>query len=332
MRAVRIHETGGPEVLRVDQIDVPVPGPDEVLIRVGAAGVNFTDVTARQGVYISRDSAPVLPATLGTEVAGVVSATGPGVPQELVGRRVVAFVHGGYADYALARRDLTAELPPGVDLAESTALPVQGVTAWQLLRDCARIAPGESVLVHTAAGGVGSLAVQLARRFGAGTVIATAGSAEKRKLALDLGADFAFDYTSEQWPRDVLDATGGRGVDIILDAVGGPVGEAGPGCLAPFGRLVVYGVTGKQLAQFAGSQLMRGNQSVIGYWLTGRLPAGPDAAAGHPIAGILRELVELTASGGLRPVLREAFPLERAADAHRAISDRRTVGKVVLTL
>ena len=165
MKAVRIHETGGPEVLGVEEVDTPAPGPGQVLIRAGVAGVNFTDVMARQGAYIAAAAAPQLPAILGTEVAGVIAATGPGVPGDLAGRRVVAFVRGGYAEYAIAPTELVTELPPGIDLAEATAYLVQGVTAWQLLTDCGHIAPGESVLVHSAAGGVGLSALQLARKL-----------------------------------------------------------------------------------------------------------------------------------------------------------------------
>lgn len=330
MRAVRIHETGSPEVMRLDEVDTPTPGPGEVLIRVGVAGVNFTDVMARQGMYISQDSVPRLPVTLGTEVAGMVAAVGPGGPDSLLGRRVVAFVHGGYAQYAVTSPDLVTELPATVDLAEATSYLVQGVTAWQLLHECGRLEPGQSVLVHAAAGGVGTLAVQLAKVFGASTVVATAGSAEKRKLAMELGADVAVDYTVPEWPAAVLAATGGRGVDVVLDAVSGSIGEQSLSCLAEYGRLVVYGVSSTRLAPFAGSQLMQRNQSVTGYWLTGRLR--PRDGVESPAARIVAELLTLAGSGRLRGVVRHAFPLEQAADAHRAISARRTVGKVVLTV
>lgn len=326
MKAIRMHETGSPEVLKVDEIEVPAPDGGQVLIRVGVAGVNFTDVMARQGVYISKGAAPSLPAILGTEVAGVVAAVGEGVPDELVGQRVVAFVRGGYAEYAVAPATLVTALPASVDLAEATAFLVQGVSAWQLLKDCARIESGQSVLVHSAAGGVGSIAVQLAKAFGSSTVIATAGSADKRKLARELGADLEVDYTLPDWAEVVLESTGGRGVDIVLDAVGGDVGEQSLTCLAPFGRLVTYGVSSKRISPFAGSQLMHRNQSVIGYWLTGRIERDSE-----PIAAIVTDLLELAASGQVRGVVRHAFPLEDAAGAHRAISDRRTVGKVVLT-
>jgi NADPH:quinone reductase len=327
MKAVRIHETGGPEVLTVEEVPVPVPGAGQVLIRSGVAGVNFTDVMARQGVYISAGSTPALPAILGTEVAGVVAAAGPGVPPDLTGRRVIAFVHAGYAEYAIAPLELVSELPAGIELAESTAFLVQGVTAWQLLTDCGRIEPGQSVLVHSAAGGVGTLAVQLAKVLGASTVIAATGSAGKQKLATELGADVVVDYTVPDWANAVLEATGGRGADIILDAVGGDIGEQSLDCLAPFGRLVVYGVSSKRLAPFAGTQLMQKNQTVAGYWLTSRLAADPSATA-----AVVARLLKLAAAGRVRSVVRHAFPLEDAAAAHRAISDRRTVGKVVLTI
>jgi NADPH2:quinone reductase len=330
MRAVRIHETGSPEVMQLDAIEVPTLGPGEVLIRVGVAGVNFTDVMARQGMYIHKDSAPELPATLGTEVAGVVAAVGPGAPDRIVGQRVVAFVHGGYAEYAVTSPDLVTELPGAIDLAEATSYLVQGVTACQLLRDCGRLEPGQSVLVHAAAGGVGTIAVQMAKAFGASTVVATAGSAEKRKLAMELGADVAIDYTLPDWPAAVLAATGGRGVDIVLDAIGGSIGEQSLSCLAEYGRLVVYGVSSSRIAPFAGSQLMLGNQSVIGYWLTGRLR--PRDGVGSSAARIVAELLTLAGRGQLRGVVRHAFPLEQAAEAHRAISSRATVGKVVLTV
>jgi NADPH:quinone reductase len=330
MKAVRIHETGSPEVMRLDDIDAPTPGAAEVLIRVGVAGVNFTDVMARQGMYISKESVPDLPVILGTEVAGVVAAVGPGGPDHLVGRRVVAFVRGGYAEYAITSPDLVTELPATIDLAEATSYLVQGVTAWQLLRDCGRLEPGQSVLVHAAAGGVGTLAVQLAKEFGASTVVATAGVAEKRKLAMEVGADVAIDYTLPEWPAAVLAATGGRGVDVVLDAVGGSIGEGSLACLAEYGRLVVYGVSSTRLAPFAGSQLMHRNQSVIGYWLAGRLRARD--GAGSPTARIVAELLTLAGNGRLHAVVRHAYSLEEAAEAHRAISSRRTVGKVVLTL
>ncbi|MGH3249562.1 MAG: quinone oxidoreductase family protein [Trebonia sp.] len=333
MKAVRIHETGSPDVMRVEDLDVPRPGTGQVLIRVAVAGINFTDIMARQGVYVVREAAPPMPTVLGTEVAGIVVGTGPGVPDAMTGKRVVSFVDGGYAEYAVAPAGMVTELPPEVDLGEAVSYLVQGVTAWQLLKDCGHLGDGQSVLVHSAAGGVGTLAVQLARVFGAGTVLATAGSAAKRQLAVELGADAAFDYTTPDWADEVLKATSGRGVDVILDAVGGEVGEQSLRCLAPFGRLVVYGVSGKSLAAFAGSQLMHKNQSVVGYWLTSRLgPRAADDEASARAGQVVESLLGLAGKGQLRGIVRHAFSLEDAATAHRAIADRRTVGKVILTV
>ena len=183
--------------------------------------------------------------------------------------------------------------------------------------------------MHSAAGGIGTLAVELVKVFGASTVIETAGTAAKRRIARELGGDAVVDFRSERWPQEVLAATGGRGVDVVLDAVGGDVGEQSFACLAPFGRLVTYGVSSQRLAFFAGSQLTHGNDSVVGYRLTSRLPLDDDEG---PVArGVVGARLSLAAAGRLRVVVSEVLPLQRATDAHRALSDRRTVGKVVLT-
>jgi len=324
MKAIRIHQTGGPEVAEVEEVETPTPDKGQVLIRVAAAGVNFTDILARQGIYTTRESALELPAVLGTEVAGTVVGLGEGVTSPHLGTRVAALVHGGYAEYAVAVEGLVYPLPPQVDFDAAVAYLVQGVTAWQILCDSGRFTIGEQVLVHSGAGGVGTLAIQLAKVFGASRVIATAGSARKRDLAASLGADVCIDYTGPDWWREVLAATGDRGADVILDAVGGDVGEQSLSCLAPFGRLVEYGVASGRLASFAGSQLMHRNQSVTGYWLTSRL-AADDASA-----QIVAHLLELAAEGKITSVVQHVFPLEEAAEAHRAVADRRTVGKVVL--
>jgi NADPH2:quinone reductase len=325
MKAVRIHETGGPEVLGVEEVGVPAPGPDELLIRVGAAGVNFTDVMARQGVYLSPGAAPELPAILGTEVAGVVAAAGPGAPGELVGRRVIAFVRGGYAEYAIALPALVTELPPGVDLAEATAFLVQGVTAWQLLRDCGRVRPGESVLVHAAAGGVGTLAVQLAKLWGAGRVIATASSEEKRALALELGADAAVDTTPEGLCHRLREANGGAKVDVVLEMAGGPAFTESFRALGRFGRLVAYGNASREVVSITNTDIQQHSRAVIGYWLVDCLadPAGM-------IAAPLASLFELVQAGELKPIVGGTYPLAEAARAHRELEARKTTGKLVL--
>jgi NADPH:quinone reductase len=325
VKAIQIRETGGPEVIRVEQdVEMPKPEYGQVLIQVAAAGVNYTDVMARQGVYLTRDAALELPATLGTEVAGVVAGLGEGVTSPVPGTRVAALVKGGYAEYAVAPQALVYPLPAQVDFAAAVAYLVQGITAWEILRVSGALAVGERVLVHSGAGGVGTLAIQLAKVFGASTVVATASTTQKRDLAAELGADVCVDYTSADWWREVLAATGDIGADVILDAVGGDIGEQSLDCLAPFGRLVVYGVASGRLASYAGSQLMHKNQSRAGYWLTSRLVH--DEAS----AQVVPRLLELAGRGTIKSVVRHVFPLEEAAEAHRAISGRHTTGKVVL--
>ena len=236
MKAIRVHEPGGPEVLRPEEVDVPTPGPREVLIKVWVAGVNYADTATRRGMVFGPHRA-IFPVTPGFEVAGTVAGLGEGVEGLAEGARVAAVLDsGGYAEYAVAPAGSVVEVPEGVDLRSATAaLLVQGITAYGVLHDAAGFREGESVLVQAAAGGVGSLAVRLARLADAGTIVGTAGSAEKRELVRTLGADRVVDYGREGWTDEVLEATGGRGVDVVLESVGGEAGTAAFGCLAPSG-------------------------------------------------------------------------------------------------
>ena len=321
MKAIRIHETGGPEVMHLEEIETPVPGENEVLIKVAAAGINYADLMRRQGTYLTRTRTP---ATLGLEVAGTVAALGPGVSSPAPGTRVVSIVDGGYAEYAVANAGMVIPIPEALDFVHAAAFPIQGLTAYQLLRDAARLQPGESVLVQAAAGGVGTLAVQLARLMQAGKVIGTASNASKLDLVRQLGADTAIDYTKENWVDEVKAATDGRGADIILEMVGGTIGEQSLRCLAPFGRMVVFGAASGQAVQFTGRQLMYRNQAIIGYWLSAWMQRT------DRIAAAASELMQFLAAGKLRIIVGQTFPLAQAAEAHRAIAERRTTGKVVL--
>jgi NADPH:quinone reductase len=323
MKAVRINETGDPEVMHIEEIETPAPKNGEVLIKVAAAGINYADLAQRQGAYLTRTHTPT---TLGFEFAGTVEALGPGVTSPAVGTRVVAFGDGGYAEYALAQAATTIPIPDMLDFTHAAAFPVQGITAYQLLRESAHIQAGESVLVHAAAGGVGTLAIQLARLLGAGTVIGTASNAQKLELIRRLGADAAINYTEENWSEQVKQATDGKGPDIILEMVGGSIAEQSLQCLAPFGRMVIYGAASNQIAQFTGIQLMYKNQAVIGYWLASQMRR-PD----H-IARAALELMQYLISGKLEIVVGQTFPLAAAAEAHKAIAERKTTGKVVLVV
>jgi NADPH2:quinone reductase len=321
MKAIRIHETGGPEVMHLEDVETPTPAQGEILIKVAAAGVNYADLAQRQGAYLTRTRTPM---TMGFEVAGTIAAHGPGVSAPPVGTRVIAFVEGGYAEYAIASASTIIPIPENLDFTHAAAFAVQGLTAYQTLRESGRLQPGESVLVQAAAGGVGTLAVQLARLMGAGTVIGTASNEQKLDLVRRLGADAAINYTQNDWVEQVKQATGGRGVDIVLEVVGGAVAEQCLQCLAPFGRMVVIGAASGQRAQFSAIQLMYKNLSIVGYWLTAWL-SRPDRIA---VATI--ELMQYLATGTLQIVVGQTYPLAGAAEAHRAIAERKTTGKVVL--
>ncbi len=313
MRAIQMTEFGGPEVLRLAELPSPEPGPDEALIRVTRAGLNFADTHTRTNSYVQKATLPLVP---GGEVAGTLVESG---------ERVVALVgSGGYAEYAVAPRERIFPIPDGVEEGTALALVIQGTTAWHLLRTAARIAPGESVVVHSAAGGVGSLATQLAPAFGAGRVIATASSEDKRDLARALGADVALDADPEGLTERLVEANEGSELDIVLDSSGGAVFDASIKALAPFGRIVVNGIaTGDQNEVRTGS-LLRHSRSVIGFWLFHTLER--PGLFGEALA----DLFARAAAGELRAILGQTYPLAEAPQAQIDLRARRTTGKLLL--
>jgi NADPH2:quinone reductase len=313
MRAIQMQEFGGPEVLEL--VDIPVPGPDdgEVLIKVSRAGLNYADTHQRTNSYLAKATLPLVP---GSEVAGV---------REDTGERVVALCGtGGYAEYATAPGALTFPIPDGVDDGTALALLLQGLTAWHLYKTCARLQPGESVVIIAAAGGVGSLAVQLGRPLGAGRVIAVASSEAKRELTLELGADVAVDASPEGLADRLIEANLGDRVDAVFEMAGGRVFDECMAALAPFGRCVTYGIASEEPNTVHTGALMRRSQAVVGFWLMhciGR-PAMIDEA--------LADLFERVAAGELRVVVGGTYPLEQAAQAQVDLRERRTTGKVLL--
>jgi NADPH:quinone reductase len=313
MRAVRIDRFGGPEVLEVVDLPKPEPGEGELLVEVSRAGVNFADTHARENAYVRRYGLPFVP---GTEVAG----------RTAEGARVVALLPGvgGYAEYAAAPRATTFPIPDGLDDGAALALVIQGLTAWHLFRTSGRMAPGESVVVHAAAGGVGSLAVQLGRALGAGRVIATASSEEKRSLALELGADVAVDVGAPDLEAALRDANGGRGVDVVLEMAGGSVFDASLRALAPFGRLVTYGIASRDQNSVRSGYLMRESKAVIGFYFGHCL--GRRDLLDEPLA----DLFARAARGELRPQLGATYPLSDVRRAHEDLQARRTTGKLLL--
>ncbi|MEY2534290.1 MAG: NADPH:quinone reductase [bacterium] len=313
MRAIQQQEFGGPEVLQLVDVPVPEPGDGEVLVRVSRAGLNFADTHQRRNEYLA---AAELPLTPGAEVAGV---------REDTGERVVALCGtGGYAEYATAPAALTFPIPDGVSDGTALALLLQGLTAWHLYRTSARIRPGETVVVHAAAGGVGSLAVQIGRPMGAGRVIATASTQEKRALALELGADAAVDPAPEGLAERLIDANLDRRVDVVLEMAGGEVFDQSLAALAPFGRLVTYGIASGTGNEVHTRRLMRHSASIVGFWLAHCL--GRPEMVGEALA----DLFGRAHRGELRAIVGGTYPLADAARAQTDLQGRRTTGKLLL--
>jgi len=311
MRAIQIKEWGGPEVLELVDVPVPAPGDDEVLIRVTSAGVNFADTHARENSYLARYELPYTP---GAEVAGELED----------GTRVIAMCgSGGYAEYVAVPKAAVHRLPDGLSDGAALAILLQGLTAWHLYTTCGRVAPGESVVVHAAAGGVGSLAVQLGGRFQA-RVIATASSEDKRRLALELGADAAVDVTREDLGAALREANDGNKVDVVFEMAGGRVFDESLAVLAPFGRLVTYGIASREPNTVATGRLMSRSQAIVGFWLMHCL--GRRDMVEEPLA----ELFAMAARGDLRVVEGPTYGLSEVRRLHEDLQARRTTGKLVI--
>lgn len=319
MRAVQITRFGGPEVLDVVDLPDPVPGPGRQLYDVSTAGINYADTHQIENSYLSAQELPLIPGAefVGTPVGG--------------GQRVVGLLDGGgYAEKVVAHDVLTWPVPDGVSDEQALAVVLQGATAWHLLRTSAHLAEGECVVVIAGAGGVGSLAVQLARRWGAGRVIATASSPEKRALAEELGAHATVDPAladddPKQFTGALREANDGQPVDVVLEMTGGNVFSGSLSALAPFGRLVTYGMAARQeTPAVPPGMLLQRSRAVIGFWLAHCMarPRMMDAA--------MHELLPMVAEGTLRPVAGGRYPLSNVRDAHQDLLARRTTGKLVL--
>jgi NADPH2:quinone reductase len=321
MRAIQMSEFGGPEVLQLAELATPTPGEHEVLIRVTRAGVNFADTHTRTNSYVRKATLPLVP---GGEVAGTI-ARAPADSGLEVGGRVVALTGtGGYAEYATAPAAHTFPIPEGVDDGIALALILQGTTAWHLYRTAGRVAEGESVVVHSAAGGVGSLAVQLGHALGAGRVIGTASSAQRRVLALELGADVAVDPAPEGLSERLIEANAGKPVDVVFDMAGGEAFDASYDALSRFGRIVVCGISTEQPNRVSTGSLLRHSRAVVGFYLFHCL--------GKPgmFARALEDLFARVARGELHAVVGGTYALGDAAQAHIDLRARRTTGKLLL--
>jgi NADPH2:quinone reductase len=319
MRAIQIEEFGGPEVLTLADIPVPEPSDGDLLVRVSHAGINFADTHQRENSYLAKFELPLVP---GGEVAGTVERAAAGFDE---GARVVSMVGtGGYAEYAAASAATTFPVPDGVDDGVALALLIQGLTAWHLYRTSAKLQAGETVVVHAASGGVGNLAVQLAKPFGAGRVIATASTEDKRRQAVDLGADVALDPNMDDLGAALREANDGRKVDVVLEMAGGRVFDESLSALAPFGRLVTYGIASREPNQVSSGSLMRKSQAVVGFWLMHCI--GREGMTREP----LEDLFGRAARGELKPLVGHTYGMSEVQRAHEDLQARRTSGKLLL--
>ncbi|MEW1812851.1 NAD(P)H-quinone oxidoreductase [Pseudarthrobacter phenanthrenivorans] len=327
MKAVYISEPGGPEVLEVRDVDAPVPGQGEVLIDVVAAGLNRADVQQRRGFYPPPPGAPEIP---GLEVSGRIAGFGPGVSKPFsVGDKVVALLAGGgYAQQVAVPAEQVLWVPEGVDLVTAASLPEVAATVYSNLIMTAQLQPGETVLIHGATGGIGTMAIQLAKAFGA-KVATTAGTEEKVSTAKAfLGADIAINYREEDFPDSLRRQNGGRGADVILDVVGAKYLQQNVDALADYGRLVVIGLQGGTKGELDLGLLLKKRAAVVATALRPR----PVAEKGAIMTAVRDAVWPLVADGRIRPLVAKTFPLDQVAAAHHYFDSGDHVGKVLLVM
>jgi len=311
MRAIQIDEFGGPEVFQHLEIDDPAPGEGEVLVEVARSGVNFADTHSTRNDYLAEQSLPLVP---GAEIAG----------RTPDGRRVAALLGGGgYAEKVAVPESMLIPLPDEVDDETAAGMLLQGLTAIALVDRCARIEPGETIVVEAAAGGTGTLAVQIAKRAGA-KVIGLASSEDKRALVERLGADACVDSRAADLGAAIREANGGERVDAVLHMSGGAAFEAELGALAPLGRMVVFGIASREQREVSTAALLRGSKSVIGFWLAHLL------GRADLLVPMIGELLGAVAAGELDVTIGGVYPLSEAARAHEDLISRRTTGKLLL--
>jgi NADPH:quinone reductase len=311
VKAIQIEEFGGPEVMRHVEVPDPTPGEGEVLVEVARSGINFADTHATRNDYLAEQALPLIP---GAEVSG----------RTADGRRVAAILpSGGYAQKVAVHEALLVPVPDQVSDDQAAALLLQGLTAIGLVRNCARVQEGETVVVEAAAGGTGSLSIQIAKAAGA-RVIGLASSDEKRALVEKLGADATVDSRSDDLGAAIREANDGRRVDVVLHMSGGDAFDAELGILAPLGRMVVFGIASREQREVSTAALLRGSKSVIGFWLV-HLLARQDLVA--PMIG---ELLGAVADGRLDVTIGGVYPLSEARRAHEDLTGRRTSGKLLL--
>lgn len=321
MKAVAVTAFGGPEHMQLVDMEIPQVKPNQVLIRVEMTSVNFADIKSRYGKKGGQ-----LPFVPGLDAAGTVERVGSEVTRFQPGQRVVAFPAGGsYAEYVVASEDLTFALPDNMDFDTAAACPVVSFTSYKLLADVARLAPGETVLIHAAAGGIGTTAIQLAKLLGAGKVIGTVGHENKAAIALEAGADHVICNDTEDFAAKVNELTDGAGADVILDSISGSVTERSMDCLAWYGRLVHFGNASGEVGTVKTIDLHASCRSVLGFSFGTTRSKRP-----HLLQDTAEKVFAYLADGSLHIKIGRRFDLEEAASAHAWVESRQSTGKVLL--
>ena len=320
MKAVRIEQFGGVEVLQWTDTAEPTPRSGQVLLKVDAAGVNYADIMRRQGNY----PGPDLPATLGLEAAGTIAQLGEGVTGLSVGQKVMGMGPQGQAEYVAINANYVFPYPESVEPVQAGGMPIVFLTAYHLLKTRGQLQAGDTALIQAGASGVGTVAIQLAKAWGA-RVITTASSTEKLDLARSLGADETINYAAQDFEEEVRQLTDGNGVELLLECVGGPTLEKSLRCVASYGKLISYGNASGTAASLPAAEIFAANRTVIGFSM-GRSPMG---RLDHRAA--MTEIFDLLADGRLRLVVDRVLPMEQVAAAQQHLSNRGSQGKVILT-
>ncbi|HZG18256.1 MAG TPA: NADPH:quinone oxidoreductase family protein [Candidatus Bathyarchaeia archaeon] len=322
MKAVLVTAFGGPQNMEVTEIDIPAIKPHQVLVRVVATSVNFADIKARYG----KKGGGKLPFLPGLEAAGVVERVGDQVQGLRVGQRVIAFPSdGSYAEYVAVDEQLTFPIPDEIDFELAAAGGIVSFTSYKLLADVARLEQGETVLIHAAAGGIGTTAIQLAKLLGAGKVIGTVGSESKIAIAKEAGADHVICHSNEVFSEKVMELTNGEGANVILDSISGQVSEKSMECLAPYGRLVHFGNASGEVGSIKTIDLHASCRSVLGFSFGTTRSKRPQL-----LQATAERVLPYLADGRLRIMIGKRFTLEEAALAHEWVESRQSTGKVVL--
>ncbi|CAM3824566.1 quinone oxidoreductase family protein [Bacillus paramycoides] len=324
MKAIVVTSLGGPEVMKYTDVGIPTISENQVLIRIVATSVNFADIKSRYGKKGNK-AFPFIP---GIDAAGVVERVGSHVKNIYPGQRVIAFPqNGSYAEYVVANENLTFVLPDEVDFQTAAACPIVSFTSYNLLANVARLQKDEAVLIHAAAGGIGTTAIQLAKLLGAGKVIGTVGSEAKRKIALDAGADYVICNQNEDFVEKVNDLTNGEGVNVILDSISGTVSERSLDCLAYYGRLVHFGNASGEVGNFRTKDLHASCRSILGFSFGTTRKKRPES-----LKETANQVFRYLRDGSLLIKATKSFPLQDAGKAHEWVESRQSTGKVILNV